>query len=224
MILITRFKRNITLLFGLIGIYCLWITFSFLGWHISNSKIAFLIISLSNTFYYTSFFIAGAVLAKYKEFLILKLKSLTFYFKLMILLIALLLYTIEWNIPGLGILKYTSTKIQLLGINLVIDWFITIGVLILFIFALSSTKFKNLLKMRFLLHIGKISYSLYLIHPIILLLFIYLIRDTLPLSSILVFVPIISVLVAHLMYKFIENPSILLGKKIVNNLNKLLKI
>ncbi|WP_144512908.1 acyltransferase family protein [Bacillus mycoides] len=217
MILVMKFDWKKSLPFGLILTYGPWGVLSYLGSHIPNKEIAFLFNSFSNTFYYASFFVIGAVLAKYKETLVGKLNTLHSKTKFILSVLTIFLYTIEWNISILGNLKYNSKGTQLLITNLFVDCLIAIGVLILFVFALSSIKFQKILKTRFLLHMGKISYSLYLIHPIILLLFVYFAKGVLPLASLFLFVPFLSILIAHFMYIYIEKPSMLLGKKIVQN-------
>lgn len=217
MLLVLKFNWKKSLLFGLLSTIIPWIVLTYLGWHIPNQKIAALFISFSNTFYYSSFFILGAMLARYKDYFISKFNQFNLRMKIILLIATLCLYTIEWNLPILGVLKYAGTGKQTLLFNLLIDYLIALGVLILFISTLSSARLQKILKTKFLLHIGKISYSLYLIHPVIILLFVYFTKEVLPLISLIFFVPIISIFVAHFMYLYIEKPSISLGKKITSS-------
>jgi peptidoglycan/LPS O-acetylase OafA/YrhL len=217
MVLILKYDWKKSLIFGLSSSMMLFIFFIFISKLISNSTISSLIESLSETFYYSSFFIVGAVFAKYKQKISNWFISLNLVKKTFLGLVSAILYTAAWNFPVLGSLQYDdSTRIPQTLISLTIDSSIALSVLIFFMFALSSNMFQTILKNKIFLHLGKISYSLYLIHTVVLLCSIYLLKNILPIIYILIFVPFISIFVASLMYKFIEKPSISLGKRLPN--------
>jgi peptidoglycan/LPS O-acetylase OafA/YrhL len=62
--------------------------------------------------------------------------------------------------------------------------------------------------------LGRISYSLYLVHLIVLIGMIYLLAATLPLAVILIFAIFASLGVAHIIYRYVEAPSRSLGYRI----------
>lgn len=65
--------------------------------------------------------------------------------------------------------------------------------------------------------LGRISYSLYLVHVPILIMSIHLFRDFVPEAALLITMPLLSVLVADQIYRFVELPGIALGKRLVRN-------
>ncbi|WP_233527592.1 acyltransferase [Serratia sp. PAMC26656] len=82
------------------------------------------------------------------------------------------------------------------------------------LFVLFTTKMR--LNNRWFVYLGTISYSVYLIHPSILILFEYF-SDGLSPNLKLLFAILgifITIPVSHFIYKFIEEPSINLGRKI----------
>ncbi|WP_339243299.1 acyltransferase [Paenibacillus sp. FSL F4-0243] len=187
---------------------------------IQNDAVFLLVTSLSSTVYYTNFFIIGAVVAKHRHQIIPKIKRLNSSYKFTILAVSLALYCSEWIIPKLGYYKYNGNIIQTTLTTFILDLIIMTGIIILFTLVLSSSTFKKILLNRYLLGLGKISYSLYLVHIIVLLSIIHFFKYDVPFGILLLIVPIISVFVAILFYKYIEFPSISLANRIVNNKNR----
>jgi peptidoglycan/LPS O-acetylase OafA/YrhL len=62
--------------------------------------------------------------------------------------------------------------------------------------------------------LGKISYSLYLIHFIVLFTVLYAFRAEVTLARIIIAVPILSIAAAALLYRFVEVPSIAWGHQL----------
>jgi peptidoglycan/LPS O-acetylase OafA/YrhL len=56
--------------------------------------------------------------------------------------------------------------------------------------------------------LGKISYSLYLIHFVVLFTLLYAFRSEVTLTRVLIAVPALSILAAAVLYRFVEVPSI----------------
>jgi peptidoglycan/LPS O-acetylase OafA/YrhL len=56
--------------------------------------------------------------------------------------------------------------------------------------------------------LGKISYSLYLIHFIVLFAVLYAFRAEVTLARLVVVVPVLSILAAAILYRWVEVPSI----------------
>jgi peptidoglycan/LPS O-acetylase OafA/YrhL len=171
--------------------------------------------SFSMTFYYTSFFLIGALVAKNKDRLSSVFNNFSKTLKMSLIMIGTFLYTIEWWMPKIGYYRYNGNQYEKLFSTAIIDYAVGLSVIILFVYALNSFRLKRILHAKPLLILGKVSYSLYLIHPIVLLSSINLLKDILPYTAIFMLVPIISIIMAVIMYKFIEEPSMKLGKWLV---------
>lgn len=220
MVIIIKYKFIKSLSYGMAATLSLWIIFLVISKTIPNQDISNLVFSFGTTFYYCSFFVIGAIFAKYRDKVSKLFFSLNFITKTIGALLALVLYTIEWSIPILGKAKNSNMEIaQKLG-TITVDFSIAIAVIILFSYALNSKWFKNLLNQKPLLYLGKISYSLYLIHPIVLLIYVYFTKESFSVYFLIIVVPILSILLAGLMYKFIEKTSMNLGKSLTNNQDK----
>ncbi len=103
----------------------------------------------------------------------------------------------------------------------VIDsWFVSIGAGILILFATSSYKVSKILKNKVVNYIGKISFSLYLVHLLVLFSCIHFFNGILPIWLILLMVVILTFILSSVMYKFVEKPSIKLGKLLIRNMGK----
>jgi len=90
-------------------------------------------------------------------------------------------------------------------------------------FLLLSTIFK--IKNKFLVWIGKISYSMYLFHPIVFYSLFWLLQNKLPeifsnqhLSIYIIVNVMLSILVSAIVYYIIEKPSINIGNKLAENI------
>ncbi|MFS0638300.1 acyltransferase [Mesobacillus foraminis] len=162
------------------------------------------------TLHYISFFIMGALIAKHKNNLVNKIADLK----------------IKYLLLPLGILFFTYPKITyspiLLLIGdidftlylLIIDWIIGIGATIIILLSFGIKQFSKFLLTKSAQFLGGISYSLYLVHPIILISMVHVLYGNLPIPFILVASFIITMVVAVLNYKFIEVPSIRFGRKL----------
>ena len=168
--------------------------------------------SVSDTFYYCTFFVFGAALAKYTGNIKSVLQPQKAIVKLLLLSAAILLINFEWVFHSLYgyITKYSAAiRGSLAG-----EWIIALGVLLLFSTVLSSKRLNWLLSLKFPVWLGKISYSLYLVHVMVIMLSVRYLSRLLPLE-VTVLLPIVLVLpVAALSYRFIEAPSMSLGKRL----------
>jgi peptidoglycan/LPS O-acetylase OafA/YrhL len=154
----------------------------------------------SQTVHYLSFFIAGCLLAKHQYFLSSYISNAPRIFSLILTILGLSLYLIEWLVP------------IHLNSNL-LDMLVGIGSSIFIVLSLGDTFVKKMLLLPRLVYLGRISYSLYLVHPIVLLIAIYSLKQFFPIYIIVLFVPLISIFIAHYYNKIIENPSIKLSRK-----------
>lgn len=156
------------------------------------------------TFSFILMFITGALLAKYKDRIIPILTAYSWRLKMIILIVGILLYTIRY-----WLFAYFEN-----GANATIaDICITFGVAI-FIMLSFSTRASVLLQNRIIHFFGKISYSIYLYHAIVLFSLIYLLYPRVPLYLLWVLAFFGTICIAYISYRYIEKPAIHLGKVI----------
>lgn len=194
----------------------IWLTLTYFSKLELESNIQYFLFSFGSTSYYAIFFIMGCILAKNIAFLKNFFENKSVAIKTVILSICFILYLNEWIFPSVGILKYSSSMLFSNLANTIIDLIIGCSVCLLFSILVSSKKAKIFLKKRYFLFIGKISFSLYLIHPIILMSFIHLFSDYIYLPILIIVSIIVSIISSHYLYNYIELPSISIGKKIIS--------
>jgi len=156
------------------------------------------------TMHYFSMFVFGGLLARYREAIISSFwQKLTKNYQALLLCFACLCYTYsEWFFPGIG-------KIHVAVIN---DWVIALGVCLFIMIALSAEKVSAVLTKRPFIYLGRISYSLYLLHGITLLTLINALHNWMPIEYILFFSLIGSLAVSTIFYYLVEIPSMKLGR------------
>ncbi|MCC3375047.1 acyltransferase [Cohnella sp. REN36] len=152
-----------------------------------------------STLHYISLFIIGALLAKHKDALVKMFNTQGSFSRLFVLAIGVIMFT---NI----ITQAPSTPSNYLN-----DWIVSFGVCIIIIASLSMKNFSKFLLFTPIHFIGKISYSLYLTHLLVLYYFMnhYSSYSTWLLTCLSI---VVAIVVSALMYYLIEKPSILLGK------------
>ncbi|SDY63010.1 acyltransferase [Thermoactinomyces sp. DSM 45892] len=166
--------------------------------------------SLDYTIHYTGIFMIGALLAKYYQTIVHWLQAKSVLFKGFLLLLATCLYSYSF-------LFYNVSFAH----NFIIDdWFTAIGSVIFISISLASIRVTNVLKKKPIHYLGKISYSLYLVHLPIILFMVHLLANSIPTSAILLLSFVVALLVASLSYYFIEIPSIKMGAKIAKKIKK----
>lgn len=161
-----------------------------------------LFIFFNDTFYYNYFFILGVVLAK-QRCAFLKYSAMKEYLKYLLLVLSLVLINSRWA-------DY-MTDYQKENIENIIS---ALGFALLFFVVLISKNVDQFLKKKPLAYLGKISYSLYLIHIPVLMLTTVILSKIIPVWLTFCLVPIFCLPVAHLTYKWIEVPSMKLGKRL----------
>ncbi|WP_026827393.1 acyltransferase family protein [Exiguobacterium artemiae] len=201
-------------------LFSIWLLFMFVSNLGLSEVVSYLFYSVGYTFYYSIFFVFGGMLARYRS----KLSNVFYKAKIEMKIFAILLfifgYTIEWNTTFISYLKYSEVLNIKLLVNFLIDFTIAFSVCLLFIIVLGSGLFKSILKRQELLYLGKISFSLYLIHPISLMMLIHLFKETLNLEFLILISALLSIIFAHFLYKYIEIPTITLGKKLSKSSEK----
>lgn len=165
--------------------------------------------TIQNLSLYSSMFVCGALLARHQEKIRESFTKLNYVQRLLVLLVAFAFYMY-------GII---FESIDAIHTTLIDGAMTTIGSLLIISICLSSRTAKNILMMRYVHFIGKISYSLYLYHVIVLLTFIHLFYDSVPLLMILLISAVVTLILSAASYRWIELPSIQCGKLLVEKLN-----
>ena len=154
---------------------------------------------------YVLMFVIGILLAKHWDTLTKSFKKIPTFFQYGLFLIALLFYVNTWLTFGVQ----TPYKIP------VNELFVSAGVCILLIIVLASVRFSKILLYRPIAYLGKISYSLYLLHSIVLIACVNLLFGRLSLAVILSIAFITTFAISIPAYHFIELPSMTLGKYLI---------
>ncbi|VVM35129.1 acyltransferase [Terribacillus sp. AE2B 122] len=153
-----------------------------------------------DTLHYVLMFIMGALLAKHREYIINKLRGLNKLTFSTVSILALLLYTYSSLLP-----PYVS------------DWFTASAGCIIIAVSMASSKISKMLNKKVFIELGNISYSLYLLHFIILLSFISLIDNA---FVVLILTIISTFVVSKVSSIYLEGAGIKFGKKIASALKK----
>lgn len=177
-----------------------------------NGNISMIVISLGNTFYYIPFFIIGAVFAKHRFDVTSSIKKLQPLWKILLFSAAIILFNFRWVFHNVITGSYGKYYERLVGI--IGDWIIAGGVVLIFAVVLSSEKADWFLNRKIFLWLGKISYSVYLMHVMPIMLCARYLGQVIPLSVAIMLAPVFTLPLAALTYRFIELPSINLGKRI----------
>ena len=172
-----------------------------LGWSFSIPY------GLHVTLIYLPVFLCGILLAKYFKYIkYFYIKYLNTYFKILLLLCAVYLYTYELIFQDIKSIH-----------NAYIDNIsVILGASVFVITTLSSRRVSNVLSTRVFIFLGEISYSLYLYHLIILLASLHIFYGLVSTWLILIFAFVTTIVISYFSYKYIEMPSILYVKKLIN--------
>ncbi|WP_230163533.1 acyltransferase family protein, partial [Peribacillus simplex] len=168
------------------------------------------ITSILLSFHYSTLFLMGAIIAKYRHELFpytLKMKKTV---KIVLLLGAIICFMYE------GIIG----EVDFLNNYIFRDYVVSCGVCIFIIMSVSSQKVSTILRSRLLTLLGNISYSLYLYHLISLFSLMYLFYNKLPTGLILIFSFFFSFLLSTVSYQFVEKPCMRLGSYFTRNKKK----
>lgn len=174
--------------------------------------------SFFDSLHYTFMFIIGAVLAKNKDYLINKFHQISKSLKIGLLFLGLTAYLYSrmvFLIPyKLGFIELSNF---LIGIS---DWGISVGAAILIIVVLGSKKLSNVMKTKFFIINGRLSYSTYLYHTTLLLTFFNIFNGDLSNWFIFFIAILFTYLLAYFSWRYVEQWSINLGKMMTKKINK----
>ncbi|MCL6631389.1 MAG: acyltransferase [Alicyclobacillus herbarius] len=160
---------------------------------------------LGATLYYVGFFALGVLLAKHRLTIRAIMECFSRSTKVVLLVLALLLYNADW-FPAI----HSFFDQRRPGIDIII----AVAAALIIALSLGSARMKAWLGKGPFLWLGHISFSLYLIHPVVLAGLVYGLDGWLPKHWIILLVPPVSILSAYVMYRFVERPSIRLGRQL----------
>ena len=86
--------------------------------------------------------------------------------------------------------------------------------MMLIVFAMHSRAVHRFLTSRVIHHLGKISYSLYLVHGTILFVLVHTLLGRIPMVFLLLLYLATTFLVTEIFYRLIERPTMLLGRRL----------
>ncbi|MGO8787563.1 MAG: acyltransferase family protein [Terriglobia bacterium] len=213
------YEMRISLIFPFLALAVLWIRNEWMfGFALFTSLLSshnhriFLLLHLNqpgpqtaNTLHYLSFFILGAIVAKNREFIGARFRKLSLLFVLLLVAFAITFYCHPYDVPVLTAAILPAPKI--------VDWSVAFGSLLVITLALYSGPFKNFLNHGAINYLGKISYSMYLMHGAVLFTMLYILRGRLLLAYLPIY--LIAVLgLASIFYYLVEMPSMALGHKL----------
>jgi peptidoglycan/LPS O-acetylase OafA/YrhL len=157
---------------------------------------------------FTFAFIAGMMLSKYLHYIMAWLHDLSLAATVTALIVAFYFYCIDWiswMMPQPLRFDGYHNEIMILASCM----FIAISF---------NKRVYPLLAHKRLVHLGNISFSLYLLHPVLLLVFMHLFVAVLPLSVVWSLVLGSSLVVAHYFYTYFEMPINNFGRKLAGEL------
>jgi peptidoglycan/LPS O-acetylase OafA/YrhL len=195
------FKKNLALSLGIAALGVGLTYFSILSF-----------LDLNLTVFYISFFIVGALLAKSRLEIVRWMRKRNRFEIGGFLFLGLFFYSWDWTIRPSFFLNLKF------GNDFLTDGAAGLAAALFICLALSVETIRKKLESKPLLWLGKVSYSLYLFHPMILLFCVYYLRGPLTIwgSDLLGFC--LSLLAAEFFYRTIEKPAIQWGKKIVEKM------
>lgn len=166
------------------------------------------LITYFDTAHYLAVFLLGTLLAINRENLIKLFQKQPLIIKSILLFVTLIFYNFTDRL---------STLIQFSNLSLN-EYITAIASCSLIIISLSSRTLGNLLLIRPIQFLGRISYSLYLYHLPVLLSMVHLFYGKLHLLTIYILTIVAGLAISALTWFLIENPSMHLGKTIARRI------
>ncbi len=161
------------------------------------------------TLHFIIMFVVGALMARHRWLLMERYARLAKPVKVALALLASVLYTYKWSV---------LPDVKLLHIYYFDDLMTTAGVCIFILTGLAAPSASRMLTAKPLVFTGRISYSIYLLHAILLLTFVNVLYGVAPLWTILPMTLVSTFGLSALMYKMVEEPSINVGRKLAASL------
>jgi peptidoglycan/LPS O-acetylase OafA/YrhL len=150
---------------------------------------------------YVCFFVAGAALAMRASEVIKEIKALPNW-----------LVVLLWLLAGILLISPMNNNLNSLAPGL--------GAVLLISLCISSQIASRFLESGTAMWLGRISYSLYLIHVPIILAVVHLGAGQIPLPALWIIAVGVSLVLAEICNRMIEQPSILLGRRLARKFNR----
>lgn len=166
----------------------------------------------SLTLHYLVAFAAGALLARHRDAVRAWYGSLSGKSRAVLAVAAFVLYL------------YGGHFVDAMGVKHMVaeDWPIVPGAALVLVIAAFDPLWSTALKSRPILHLGRISYSLYLFHPLVLLAALHAFYGSLPLPALLVGSFLSTFVCADLAYRLVERPAVRLSRAVANRTSSLM--
>ena len=165
------------------------------------------------TLHYLSIFIIGSLMSKHKLLISNWYNKLSSKKVFWLLALCLLFYTYSRTIVIIP-LKLNYPNIALFN-EVIVDWLVMLCAAYFIIFALHITNKSSWLLSFIPLKLGEISYSLYLVHIPVMIVFYNLLYN-MPLPVVMAISVVVSVTAALIINKYIEKPAARIGKLFLN--------
>lgn len=166
-----------------------------------------------STLYYVVCFVAGILLAQHRHAVVARFARLTSVARAALLIAGVLLYTYpSWMDPAWLPHAHRHHVDDILAV--------TLGGCVFLAWALGSEPLAHFLRGRLPQFLGRISYSLYLVHAIVLLALAHALQGTMPIGAIIALMWIVAVPLAALSQRWVELPAIGLGKRLAAGLDE----
>ncbi len=156
--------------------------------------------TILDTCQYLFFFVAGAEMAKHREYLACAYRKMSRPQRVGALAGALLLVNARWELP-----------VAWRTVSAVCLW---AGATAIVALTLASAEPGSFLRWKPLAWLGEISYSLYLTHCLVLFSSLFFFRSIFPAYQIAALVPVVSLGVAVAVYRAVEAPAHLLARRV----------
>lgn len=166
-----------------------------------------------DTLHYAAFFGVGIFLARQSQSISAIYIRMSRRKKLAIGILSALLYVYA------GVLwQGVARRLTSYGLFNSADWLTAAGAAGLIVFSLNSAPLRRILFWPPIHALGKMSYSVYLLHFIVMLLLVHLLYGRIPLLPILMLCLVVTIAVSWAFYRYVEMPSISLGRRLSGRL------
>lgn len=180
------------------------------GFVSTSSTVLMAVTPYGQSMRYVIMFVVGALLAKHRHAVIGWMARRSGIFRAGVFVVAACAITFKWWTPfGMQFQWVRDTWCPLIGAALCI------------VLSLSSPAARRVLRTRVAVFLGRVSYSLYLYHAIVLFVLTKLLIDQLPYLVIAAIAVPIAVGAATVSYRYVEVPSIRWGRSLSASLSRL---